>query len=105
MTRAARKSAPQDAAPAAKTVVSPAVAPASTPDSEPDSEPVSTPSNLTDIGQCWVLPLAADGAVYAMPDFAPRSIQRFADRDGTTMVVVAVDGALHKTPAPPKELA
>lgn len=72
---------------------------------EPGSERPVVRSALTDIGQCWVLPLAADGAVYAMPDFAPRSSQRFADRDGTTMVVVAVDGALHKTPAPPKELA
>ena len=33
------------------------------------------------------------------PGFAPGTIQRFKDTDGTTMVVVSVNGALHKTPA------
>jgi len=87
VTKAARKAAPQDAAPAANT-----------------ERPVVR-SALPDIGQCYVLPLAAPDANFDPVEFEPRSIQRFADRDGTTMIVVAVDGALHKTPAPPKELA
>ena len=54
---------------------------------------------LTDIGQCWQLPLAPQGEPMGDPGFAPGTIQRFKDTDGTTMVVVSVNGALHKTPA------
>ena len=58
-----------------------------------------TTAALTDIGQCWQLPLAPQGEPVGEPDFAPGTIQRFKDTDRTTMLVVTVNGALHKTPA------
>lgn len=89
MTKAAKKTATAQAAP-----IQPP---------EPGADRPVVRSALTNIDHCRALPLADADANFDPVEFESRTIQRFADRDGATMVVVAVDGSLHKSPAPPKE--
>lgn len=76
-----------------------AAAPAAQPVAQLQGTTSPTTAALADIGQCLQLPLAPDGAAQEVPDFEPGTIQRFKDTDRTTMMVVAVGGAFHKTPA------
>jgi hypothetical protein len=59
--------------------------------------------DLSDLGRARALPEAPGGPVLflGVVEFAPGSIEQFADEDGRTMRIVNVDGVLHKFPAEP----
>jgi len=59
------------------------------------SEPVA----LLHLWQAQALPAAPPGALIEPATIAAGLIEQFADADGSTQVIVLVDGVPHKTPA------
>lgn len=84
----------------------PAATPApTTPPAEPPPPPVDVPAldaDFTDLGRVRDLPETPAGEVLMLGpvEFAPGSIEQFADEDGRTMRIVNVGGTFHKYPVP-----
>lgn len=59
-------------------------------------------AGIVDLGRARALPETPAGQVLMLDplQFAPGSIEQFADEDGRTMRIVSLDGALYKYPVP-----